>query len=310
LLEHPKGGALKKNRMYDSEDDAKTRVTDLPTTKPAETQQDVLVQIYPTGPAMGCKIELKQKSISIGRDSTNDIVVGSDSVSRRHARLVFENGHRLVTDLQSTNGTYVNEQQVISQALSHGDQIKVGDTIYKYLLGSDVETAYHEEIYRMTIIDGLTGIFNKRYFLEALDREMSRAQRYDRPLSMLIFDIDYFKRTNDTYGHLAGDYVLQALARLIQTRARREEIFARYGGEEFVILLPETQKDGAMELAEQLRRRVSAYTFVFEGEEIPITISIGVATIEGENISAEDFIRRSDEKLYQAKSAGRNCVRG
>jgi diguanylate cyclase (GGDEF)-like protein len=296
--------------MFDQEDDAKTRVTDLPTTKPAEAQQDVLVQIYPTGPNMGAKIELKQKVVGIGRDATNDIVVSSDSVSRRHARLVLENGQRLITDLQSTNGTYVNEQQIISHPLSHGDQIKIGDTIFKYLLGSDVETAYHEEIYRMTIIDGLTGIFNKRYFLEALEREMSRAQRYTRPLSMLIFDIDYFKRTNDTYGHLAGDYVLQALARLIQTRSRREEIFARYGGEEFVILLPETQLDGSMELAEQLRRRVSSYTFVFEGEEIPITISIGVATNEGENISSEELIRRADEKLYQAKSAGRNCVRG
>lgn len=295
--------------MHDDEE-AKTRVTDLPSSKVAEGQQDVLVQIYPTGPNMGAKIELKPRPMSIGRDATNDIVVSSDSVSRRHARLALEDGKRFITDLQSTNGTYVNEQQIISQPLGHGDQIKIGETIYKYLLGSDVETAYHEEIYRMTIIDGLTGIFNKRYFVEALDREMSRAQRYGRPLSMLIFDIDYFKRTNDTFGHLAGDYVLQALARLIQTRSRREEIFARYGGEEFVILLPETQKDGAMELAEQLRRRVSAYTFVFEGEEIPITISVGVATIEGEGISAEEFIQRADEKLYQAKSAGRNRVRG
>jgi len=296
--------------MFDSDDDAKTRVTDHPASKPAESQQDLLVQIYPTGPSMGAKIELKQRTISIGRDAGNDIVVSSDAVSRRHARLAIENGQRFITDLQSTNGTYVNEQQTISQPLSHGDQIKIGDTIFKYLLGSDVETAYHEEIYRMTIVDGLTGIFNKRYFTEALEREMSRAQRYTRPLSMLIFDIDYFKRANDTYGHLAGDYVLQALARLIQTRSRREEIFARYGGEEFVILLPETQKEGAMELAEQLRRRVSAYTFVFEGEEIPITISIGVATVEGENVTPEEFIRRADEKLYQAKSAGRNCVRG
>jgi diguanylate cyclase (GGDEF)-like protein len=125
-----------------------------------------------------------------------------------------------------------------------------------------------------------------------------------------MFDIDHFKRVNDTYGHLAGDYVLQALARLISTRARREEIFARYGGEEFVILLPETQNAGAMELAEQLRKRVASYTFIFEGEEIPITVSIGVATITDESVSDNEAIRRADEKLYLAKAEGRNCVRG
>jgi two-component system cell cycle response regulator len=296
--------------MYTDDADAKTRVTDAVSIKGGDAQQDVLVQIYPAGPNMGRKYELQGKTIALGRDPASDIVIGSDSVSRRHARLTTEGGRRLVTDLQSTNGTYVNDQPVLSEFLSHGDQVKVGDTIFKYLVGSDVETAYHEEIYRMTIIDGLTGVFNKRYFVEALEKEMSRAQRYGRPLSILMFDIDHFKRVNDNYGHLAGDYVLQALARLIQTRARREEIFARYGGEEFVILLPETQLEGGLELAEQLRKRVASYTFVFEGEEIPITVSIGVATAQGEGISETEFIRRADEKLYEAKAEGRNCVRG
>lgn len=296
--------------MYTDDADAKTRVTDAVSIRGGDAQQDVLVQIYPAGPNMGRKYVLQGKTIALGRDPSSDIVVSSDSVSRRHARMSVEGGRRLLTDLQSTNGTYVNDQPILSEFLSHGDQVKVGDTIFKYLVGSDVETAYHEEIYRMTIIDGLTGVFNKRYFLEALEKEMSRAQRYGRPLSILMFDIDHFKRVNDNYGHLAGDYVLQALARLISTRARREEIFARYGGEEFVILLPETQNDGAMELAEQLRKRVASYTFVFEGEEIPVTVSIGVATIQGDGISETELIRRADEKLYQAKAEGRNCVRG
>jgi diguanylate cyclase (GGDEF)-like protein len=291
--------------MYTDDDaDAKTRVTDAVSIKAGDTQQDVLVQIYPAGQNMGRKYILQGKTIAMGRDPASDIVISSDSVSRRHARMTVEGGRRLVTDLQSTNGTYVNDQPILSEFLNNGDQVKVGDTIFKYLVGSDVETAYHEEIYRMTIVDGLTGVFNKRYFIEALEKEMSRAQRYGRPLSILMFDIDHFKRVNDNYGHLAGDYVLQALARLISTRARREEIFARYGGEEFVILLPETQ------LAEQLRKRVASYTFVFEGEEIPITVSIGVATIQGDGISETEFIRRADEKLYQAKADGRNCVRG
>jgi two-component system, cell cycle response regulator len=288
----------------------KTRVTDAVSIKPAESAQDVLVLIYPAGPNLGRKYELKGKIITIGRDPASDILVSSDSVSRRHARLSMEGNSRILTDLESTNGSYIADQPIISQALRNGDQVKIGDTIFKYLVGNDVEASYHEEIYRMTIIDGLTGVFNKRYFIEALGREMARAQRYGRPLSILMFDIDHFKRVNDSYGHLAGDYVLQSLARVISTRARREEIFARYGGEEFVILLPETQKEGAMELAEQLRKRVASHTFVFEGEEIPVTVSIGVSMVQEESIPENELIRRADEKLYLAKSEGRNCVRG
>jgi two-component system, cell cycle response regulator len=259
---------------------------------------------------MGKKYELQGKTANVGRDPGNHIVVDSDSVSRRHARFTFEAGRRLVTDLQSTNGTYVNDRPILTQMLENGDQVKVGDTIFKYLVGNDVENAYHEEIYRMTIIDGLTGIYNKRFFLEALEREMSRAHRYARDLAILMFDIDHFKRVNDTFGHLAGDYVLQGLARVISTRARREEIFARYGGEEFVILLPETRRDGAMELADQLLTRVASHTFVFEDEQIPITVSIGVSNMGSEQLSPTDFIRKADEMLYLAKSEGRNCVRG
>jgi two-component system, cell cycle response regulator len=297
--------------MYDHDEaDAKTRVTDAVSIRPAEATEDALVLIYPPGPNMGKKYELQGKQVNAGRDPSNSLVVDSDSVSRRHARFTFEGGRRLVTDLNSTNGTYVNDKPILTQLLENGDQVKIGDTIFKYLVGNDVENAYHEEIYRMTIIDGLTGIYNKRFFLEALEREMSRAHRYGRDLAILMFDIDHFKAVNDTFGHLAGDYVLNALARLISSRARREEIFARYGGEEFVILLPETRRDGAMELAEQLLTRVGSHTFMFEDEPIPITVSIGVANMGSEQLSPTDLIQKADEKLYLAKSEGRNCVRG
>jgi len=298
--------------MYDPDDaEEKTRVTDGFQYQPKGPTEDALVLIYPPGPDMGRKYEMQGKVVNIGREPANHIVINSDSVSRRHARLNMETGRRMITDLQSTNGTYVNNELILTRFLENGDQAKVGDTIFKYLIGNDVESAYHEEIYRMTIKDGLTEIYNKRYFMEGLEREMSRAQRYERDLSILMFDIDYFKKVNDTYGHLAGDYVLQALARLISTRARREEVFARYGGEEFVILLPETPKEGAVKLADQLRKRVASHTFIFEGEEIPITMSVGVATVpSGGTMTTLEFIKRADECLYKAKSDGRNCVRG
>jgi diguanylate cyclase (GGDEF)-like protein len=297
--------------MYDpNNSDEKTLVTDNFQINLSDKKEDAFVMIYPTGPNMGRQYTLQSKNASIGRDPSNDIVVDNDSVSRRHAKLTFEAGQRLITDLQSTNGSYVNNKPILTHFLQNGDQVKIGDTIFKYIIGSDVESAYHEEIYQMTIKDGLTSIYNKRFFLDSLEKEMSRARRYDRNLSMLMLDLDHFKNVNDSYGHLAGDHVLQVLARLVSTRARREEVFCRYGGEEFAILLPETTRAGALELAEQIRALVEGHTFIFEGEEIVITISIGVSTTRTENLAAEDFIKMADTQLYKAKSDGRNCIRG
>jgi diguanylate cyclase (GGDEF)-like protein len=297
--------------MYDPKNsDEKTLVTDNIHISHSDKKEDAFVMIYPTGPNMGRQYALKGSNASIGRDSSNDIVVDNDSASRRHARLTVEAGQRLITDLQSTNGSYVNNKPILTHFLQNGDQVKIGDTIFKYIIGSDVESAYHEELYQMTIKDGLTGIYNKRFFLDALDKEISRAQRYDRDLSMLMLDLDHFKNINDTYGHLAGDYVLQVVARLIHTRARREEVFCRYGGEEFAILLPETANAGALKLAEQIRKLVGSHTFIFEGEEINLTVSIGVSSTLSGDLSVDEFIRMADGQLYKAKLDGRNCVRG
>ena len=160
--------------------------------------------------------------------------------------------------------------------LGNGDRIKIGPTIFKFLSGQDVEAQYHEEIYRMTIIDGLTQAHVKRYLLEALDKEIIRARRHMRDLSFLMLDIDHFKKINDVHGHLAGDYVLKEVARIVQQRIRRDEVFARYGGEEFAIILPETTLEGARALAEGLREKVEQSRFVFQSETIRVTISIGV----------------------------------
>ena len=170
-------------------------------------------------------------------------------------------------------------------------------------------TLIHEEIYRMTIIDGLTQAYNKRYFLENLEKEIPRCTRHQRPLSLVMFDIDHFKKINDDHGHLTGDYVLRELARRVRTRVRKEEVFARYGGEEFAVTLPETTQDQAMKVGEDLRRLVAADAFDFEGDRIPVTISVGVSTTEIE-IAPEAFIKMCDDNLYKAKRGGRNRVIG
>ena len=245
----------------------------------------------------------------VGRGADNHIVLDGDSVSRRHAHFEQRGATWWVVDDGSTNGTFVNDDQIDREAeLANGDRVKIGPTIFKFLSGADVESQYHEEIYRMTIVDGLTQVHNKRYLSEALDREIVRARRHERDLSVILFDLDHFKRINDVHGHLAGDFVLKELARVVQARIRRDEVFARYGGEEFVVVLPETTLDGAVALAESLRERVMGSRFPFQGEPIEVTVSLGVATLGGDDRTAAELLQRADEKLYQAKRAGRNRV--
>ena len=296
--------------------DEKTRVTKVAPPILAEEESgprtDCLVVIYTKEPALlGKRFVLESSPTRIGRGADNSIVLDGDSVSRRHAHLEFaaEQGTWLLVDDGSTNGTYCNDEPIQREALlRNADRIKVGPTIFKFLSGADVEAQYHEEIYQMTIVDGLTQIYNKRYLRETLDREVVRARRHDRSMSLLMFDIDHFKRINDTYGHLVGDFVLRELARIIKARMRRDEVFARYGGEEFAIMLPETPLEGAVTLAEDLRERTRDHLFTFQADTIRLTISIGAALLSERDRDGTDLVSRADERLYAAKNGGRNRV--
>jgi two-component system, cell cycle response regulator len=268
-----------------------------------------LIHIYPTGPTMGSRYTLTELPIVLGRASDCDIRINDHSVSRRHARLQPGADGYYAVDLQSTNGTYVNDIPASMYKLKDGDYLRVGNCIYRFLMGGNVETEYHEEIYRLTIIDGLTEVHNKRYLMEFLDREIARSSRHNRPLSLLMLDIDHFKAINDDYGHLGGDFTLRELATRIKGTVRKEELFARYGGEEFTVVLPETNSEGAVMAAERILKVVSQTQFRFEEKSYQVTISAGVTTTQGEiDITPPELIRRSDEKLYEAKNQGRNRV--
>jgi diguanylate cyclase (GGDEF)-like protein len=279
------------------------RITEHPPTKEA-----CLVVIY--GPELGRKHNLEAPSLTLGRSNKCDIQIDQESVSRAHSKIINGGKSVRIRDLGSTNGTYVNDELVEERTLVDGDLIKIGRTIFKFLSGGNIERAYHEEIYRLTTVDGLTQIFNKRYFSEALGREIARATRYRRELSMVMFDLDHFKQVNDTHGHLAGDAVLKTLSLTIKAKIRSEDIFARYGGEEFAIILPEIDRHNAHQFAEKIRRIVETTEFRFEGTLIPVTISMGVATLDPEEPTAAALIKHADEFLYEAKAGGRNCVRG
>ncbi|HEY0880216.1 MAG TPA: GGDEF domain-containing protein [Archangium sp.] len=290
---------------------SETRVTKIQKFDPRRvSNESCLVMI--AGPFLGKKFPLvDDDEFTIGRDEKNFIVCDMDNVSRRHAQLVEHGGKFHINDLQSTNGTYLNDEEIKEeQPLRSGDLIKIGSAIFKFLSGGDIESQYYEEIYTLTICDGLTQVNNKRYFLEFIEREMGRCHRYNRALSLMMIDIDHFKSINDTNGHLAGDYVLRELAAVIKPRVRKEECFARYGGEEFAYVMPESGGENTRKLAEKIRRLIEDHRFTFEGKDIKVTLSIGVADLVGEMTEPLQFIKLADANLYKAKKSGRNRVVG
>ncbi len=285
-----------------------TAVTDAEALSFPEKRSEFsyLVMIY--GEYLGRRFSIKEEALMMGRSPDCDIQLTDDCVSRMHCRVIAAKDGVVVSDLDSTNGTYVNGTAVAARPLRDGDRVKVGRSIFKFLTGDNIEHAYHEEIYRLKTTDGLTSAFNKRYFDEVLEREVHRFFRYERPLSLLMMDIDHFKRINDEYGHLAGDRVLSQLGLLISTNLRKEDTFSRYGGEEFSVLMPEMDLPEAMVVAERLRGLVADAHFEFEGLDLPVTISIGAAEADMTMSAPEDFVRLADERLYKAKDSGRNRV--
>ncbi len=300
--------------MTDDYPETGTMVLQRPATgddRKAPAGDSCLVHLHPPGPDIGKRTTLLKSEYVVGRDTEAGFVVSRSSVSRQHARMFTDEiGQWWVEDLNSTNGTFVNEVRVTGpKRLTDADQVRFGDAIYKFLSGSNIESAYHEAIHNMAIQDGMTGIHNKRYFLEFLDREIAVSARHGHPLTLVIFDVDHFKRVNDTYGHLAGDAVLKDLAGRIKSRIRREDLFARYGGEEFACVLPSTALPGGVRFAEILRTLIADRPTYFDDAQISFTISLGVTTLHREiGIDPEGLIRRADENLYAAKHAGRNRV--
>jgi len=269
-----------------------------------------LVHIYPSGTSMGRRYPVQSEPVIIGRGDSCDIKLQDNSVSRTHAKVEPMKEGIFVVDSKSLNGTFVNDRPAKgAQLLQDGDYIRVGNAIFRFLTGGNIEAEYHEEIYRLTIMDGLTQIHNHRYLVDFLDREVARSVRHERPLAVLMLDIDRFKAVNDEHGHLCGDYVLREMSNRIRHAVRREDLFARYGGEEFALVLVETNPEQAHEVAERIRASIEAKPFWFESVAVPVTVSVGVASIKTQvETSAGALLKEADEKLYEAKRTGRNRV--
>ena len=281
---------------------------DRPTAWYGRQGSGYLVRIYPAGDGQGL-IRLDGSAFVIGRGIACDMDLADPSVSRVHACIELRDGQHFIVDNSSTNGTFVNDECVTECRLSGGNLVRVGSTIFKYLARDHVETQFHETIYSMMITDGLTGAYNKRFFMETLEREVVRSQRHARPLSLAMFDIDHFKLVNDTHGHLAGDIVLRELCNRIAVTIRKDEVFARCGGEEFGVVLPEASFAEAKAFGERIRRIVCDSPVRAGSRSIDVSISVGIAHTAGEReITPHELISIADRHMYAAKKSGRNCV--
>ncbi len=261
------------------------------------------------GAKLGRRYVLDEAVIAVGRASENAIVIHDDSVSREHARIILRDDEVAVEDLGSSNGTFIFDQPVLScTPLNNGDMLRLGNILFKYLARDNVENMFHDTIYRMATIDAGTQVFNKKYLLETLDAEFRFCRVFGRPLSLIYYDLDFFKKVNDAHGHGCGDYILRESAQIAKSCVRADDVLARYGGEEFVVVLPSTDGSTAVELAERLRKAVADYVFVYDGSRLRQTISLGVSECRPEFAVASELLEDADRKLYQSKNSGRNRV--
>lgn len=278
----------------------------------ARTQHAYLIVISAKSPpTVGKMLKLEKAEHVLGRSTDASFQIEDDGISRKHCKVLVEpSGQYQLVDLGSTNGTYLNGIKVSLAPLKDGDRIQIGSNcVLKFSLQDQLEEQYQRNIYESATRDGLTRIYNKKYFLDSMRKEFAYCLRHRVPLSLVMFDVDHFKLINDNYGHQAGDFVLARIAQKVTEAIRAEDVFARFGGEEFALLLRESSEYNALTCAERCRKAVDQADFVFQGTPIKVTISLGVATLmDSDYAQPDDLIAASDKYLYRAKRAGRNRV--
>jgi len=261
-------------------------------------------------------LEQTDEPMTVGREKENTIWLDSPEISRQHATLTLvpgsESGSLIVRDLGSRNRTFVNNRVITEHALRPGDKVRFGPHILmKLMFQDDEDIEYQNRLFSHANNDYLTSISNRRFFIQSLEQEWSYARRHETTLSLAMLDIDHFKKLNDEYGHLVGDEVLKQFVERLKTCIRREDLLSRYGGEEFALLLRDTPRKDALLQSTRILRAIEEPDFTVGELKIPVTVSIGLATVLGDSFgdrSPKSLVELADAALYQAKNRGRNQV--
>ncbi|HEX3904580.1 MAG TPA: GGDEF domain-containing protein [Polyangia bacterium] len=290
--------------------DERTQIFEPQAPPTGGVKRDRAYLVVLAGASVGEMYKVEGDKTIIGRGGKAQVRLLDDGISREHAQLVTEGNKIFLQDLGSTNGTFCNGLKVDRRELADGDKILVGSTtILKFTYHDNLDEIFQKQMYESALRDGLTKAFNKKYFTDRLESELTFALRHGSPLVLVMFDIDHFKKVNDTHGHQAGDLVLSEISTLLTSALRAEDVFARYGGEEFAVICRGTDLTQASIVGERMRKAVEKHRFVHEGTPIPVTISVGIASLPDPAIKdAADLISRADKALYQSKHGGRNRV--
>ena len=300
------------------DEESSTRTTEsvlaaAPPPHPANKTRPLLTIV--SGATTGRVYSVREAETVIGRGKESDVRLDDPGASRAHARIVVnQEGQYLLEDLGSTNGTFVDGKRVERVELKSGDRIYIGPNVVVSfaIVDAQAEKITHQ-LYESSVRDPLTRAHNRRYLVERLASEIAYARRHRSRLSLILFDLDHFKKVNDTHGHLTGDDVLRDVAALVQRLIRAEDVFARFGGEEFVVLVRGIEHNNIGRFAERIRTAVDRLEIASSQETLHVTISAGFASLqelESDKRDADSLLRRADERLYRAKTAGRNRVCG
>ncbi|HZU84431.1 MAG TPA: diguanylate cyclase [Polyangiaceae bacterium] len=300
-----------------TDEESSTRTTENtiampPPTAPHQSTRAVLTIV--SGPNIGRVYSVREGETTIGRGREASVQIDDAGASRKHARIVTEGGRYFVEDLSSTNGTFVAGRRVERAELESGDRIHIGPNIVVSFAIVDVQAErLAHQLYESSVRDPLTRAHNRRYLVERLSSEIAYARRHSSRLALILFDLDHFKRINDTYGHLAGDDVLRETAALVSRLIRVEDVFARFGGEEFVVLVRGISHNNVGRFAERLRSSLERLEVASAEAVLRVTASVGYASLDeldDDERDPESLMRLADERLYRAKTGGRNRVCG
>jgi diguanylate cyclase (GGDEF)-like protein len=265
------------------------------------------------GKDSGKRHKLKPGTMTVGRCSQADIILDDKRVSRIHCEIKWSDNIVAIEDKNSRNGTYVDSQKVNHATLTPGVTLQLGHSVMKIEYKNEAEIQYEQSLMYKASVDALTGIFNREHFTSLVLKEIAYASRHRLPASIIMIDIDDFKRVNDTHGHGVGDFVLAKVADVIKGEKRAEDLFCRYGGEEFLIFpRGEIETESVFSLCERIRRAVEKFEFHHSDAYVRLTISIGFHLGMPNNGDAKSFLNalidESDKALYIAKKKGKNRV--